>query len=143
MRSGVIRLATEERAKLRAFEEISARKAAGSGHETTGTRCDIVLEDTPEPVVKQEPKTEIVLDDTPKSVALSSSTETANQPGPCPQNGSITSRQMVLKISAADKSDWEFACEAAGRSGAVSAEIILSFRYFTLWCSGLKTRAWC
>lgn len=120
MRHEVVQLATKERAKRRAFKEISARRSAGekqsSGHGTS-TRREIVLEDTPEPVVKQEPKTEVVLDDTPEPVVKK---ETTNQP---------TSRQMVLKISAANKSDWEFASETAAKSGAVSAEIILSFRY--------------
>lgn len=135
MRQEVIGLATKERAKLKAFEEILSqrsdltRKAAAPAQESASTRTPADSIRTSSPAAPKQ----VVLEDTPEPAIKPELAQTPQQPTP---------RQVVLEFNVGDQSNWELACETARKSGAVLAKVVLSFRYIYMyapWCQDMLT----
>lgn len=149
VRHEAIGLATKERAKLKAFEEILTQRS-GSTRESNSARESGSTRDSAAPTRKSTWRSADLaqtFEDTrryspaaPRQVILEDTPEPAIKPEPelaqTPQQ--LEPRQVVLEFNVGDQSNWELACETARKSGAVSAKVVLSFRYimytYALWC---------
>lgn len=142
-RREIIALATKERAKLRAFQEVLNRKPVGDLAEESrsgsspsrGRALSHISVDSDSPSTKQE----------------GDNLKARDQP--CPEEGypvagegSSTAgrnrgaRELVLEINARDEQDWNVVLETAKNSGAVLARVVLIFKYAS---SALKLYGCC
>lgn len=123
-RRKIIALATKERAKLRVFEEVLKRKPVGDVAEGSKSYISVDSDSTS---TKQE-------GGNLQAVDQSSHPEKGY---PVADGGSSTvgrdrgasAREVVLEINARDEQDWNVVLETAKNSGAVSARVVLIFKY--------------